>query len=91
MSKRHLDRFSRFSYRKATEPASMHAVLAMRANNRADVTREAVGAVVLQTTGPSLAISQHEAAVNDAQEIWPPLIATCPAAVRPYFLDAIIG
>jgi len=21
--------------------------------------------------------SQHEAAVNDAQQIWPPLIATC--------------
>ena len=26
--------------------------------------------------GPSLA-SQHEAAVNNAQEIWPPLIANC--------------
>jgi len=28
------------------------------------------------TTGLSLA-SQHEAAVNDAQQIWPPLMATC--------------
>jgi len=27
-------------------------------------------------TEPSLA-SQHEAAVNDAKQIWPPLIATC--------------
>jgi len=30
-----------------------------------------------QPTHAAQGASQHEAAVNDAQEIWPPLIATC--------------
>jgi len=35
------------------------------------------GSPTVTSTRPSLAIIQHEAAVNDAQQIWPPL----PAAI----------